>query len=128
MQRAELEHLRHHVLHLHKALIDDARIEVERREGRLSAHQFFERLTSDPALAWLAPLTQLIVAMDEWLDDAEATSAAAVELAAEVARLLVPADDGDRFQRQYAVLMQREPAVVLAHAAVGRALPRRGPA
>ena len=128
MQRAELEHLRHHVLHLHKALIDDARIQVERLEGRLTAHQFFERLTSDPALAWLRPLTQVIVAMDEWLDDAEATAAAAVELAAEVARLMVPADDGERFQQQYAVLLQREPAVVLAHAAVGRALPRRGAA
>jgi hypothetical protein len=128
MQRAEFEHLRHHVLHLHKALIDDARVQVERVEGRLTAHEFFQRLTSDPALAWLAPLTQLIVAMDEWLDDAEATTAAAVELAAEVARLLVPADDGDRFQRQYAELLQRAPAVVLAHAAVGPALPRRGPA
>lgn len=128
MQRAELEHLRHHVLHLHKAMIDDARIQVERLEGRLTPHQFFDRLVNDPELGWLVPLTQLIVAMDEWLDDADATGAAATELAAEVARLLVPAVDGDRFQRRYAELMQREPAVVLAHAAVGRTLPRRGPA
>ena len=128
MQRPELANLRLHVLHLHKALIDDARIQIERVDGRLTAHQFWDRLISDPALGWLGPLTALIVAMDEWLDDAEATAAAAVELAAEVARLLVPADAGDRFQQQYAVLMQREPAVVLAHAAVGRALPRRDPA
>ena len=124
MQRRAFEQLRHQILHLHKALIDDARIQVERVDGRLTAHQFFDRLVNDPALAWLGPLTAVIVAMDEWLDDAEATAAAAGELAAEVARLLVPADDGDAFQRRYAELLQREPAIVMAHAAARRALPR----
>jgi|JI10StandDraft_1071094.scaffolds.fasta_scaffold19740_9 hypothetical protein len=124
MQRPELANLRLHVLHLHKALIDDARIQIERVDGRLTAHQFWDRLISDPALGWLGPLTALIVAMDEWLDDADATTADAAALAAEVARLLMPADDGDPFQRRYAELLQRDPAIVMAHAAARRALPR----
>ncbi len=124
MQRPELANLRLHVLHLHKALIDDARIQIERVDGRLTAHQFWDRLISDPALGWLGPLTALIVAMDEWLDDADATAADAGALAAEVARLLMPADDGDPFQRRYAELLQRDPAIVMAHAAARRALPR----
>ena len=123
MQRPELANLRLHVLHLHKALIDDARIQIERVDGRLTAHQFWDRLISDPALGWLGPLTALIVAMDEWLDDADATTADAAALAAEVARLLMPADDGDPFQRRYAELLQRDPAIVMAHAAARRALP-----
>lgn len=125
MDRRQLEALRHAVLHLHKALVDDAREQVERAEGRLTPHQFLERLMHDPALAWLSPMSQLIVAMDEWLDAADAEAATAAELAAELRGLLAPDAAGDAFQREYADRLQQSPAVVLAHAATLRVLPRR---
>lgn len=121
MQRHELERLRHEVLHLHKALVDDAREAVERLEGRLTPHAFLDRLMHDPALAWLKPLSALIVAMDESLDD---DAAGADDLADELRRLLVPDDLGDDFQRTYADRLQRNPAIVMTHAAALRALRR----
>lgn len=133
MQRPDLERLRHAVLHLHKAIVDDVRGQLERVEGRLTPHAFLDRLMHDPALAWLKPLSAVIVAMDEWLEgDAaggatDAAAAAAPEpaddLAAELRRLLVADAAGDGFQRRYAALLQDSPAIVLAHAGVVRALP-----
>ncbi|HVV86190.1 MAG TPA: hypothetical protein VHE35_24210 [Kofleriaceae bacterium] len=123
MQRREVEQLRVQVLHLHKALVDDARVEVERVEGRLTPHTFLDRLLHDPAFAWLKPLSALIVAFDEWLDDEAAEPAAAAELAGELRRLLVPDAAGDPFQQRYAELLPRNPAIVLAHAAALRAAP-----
>lgn len=133
MQRPDLERLRHAVLHLHKAIVDDVRGQLERVEGRLTPHAFLDRLMHDPDLAWLKPLSAVIVAMDEWLegdaaggataDDAEAAAAPADDLAAELRRLLVPDAAGDGFARRYAALLQDSPAIVLAHAGVVRALP-----
>ena len=122
MDRPRLERLRLHVLHLHKALVDDARAALERTEGRLSAHQLLEHLLHDPDFGWLKPLSAVIVAMDEWLDAADADPAMPIELAAELRRLLVAEPAGDAFQRRYADLLQHSPAVILAHAAVTRAL------
>ena len=123
MLRAELETVRHRLLHLHKVIVDAERADVERLEGRLTGHQFLDRLLHDPQFAWLKPLSALIVAMDQWLDDPEPTDA--TELADELRRLLVPAADGDAFQRRYADLLQLHPAIILAHAAVRAALPHR---
>jgi len=135
MQRPDLERLRHAVLHLHKAIVDDVRGQLERVEGRLTPHAFLDRLMHDPDLAWLKPLSAVIVAMDEWLegdaaggataDDAAAAPAPepADDLAAELRRLLVPDAAGDGFARRYAALLQDSPAIVLAHAGVVRALP-----
>ena len=124
MQRHQLERLRRDVLHLHKAIIDDAREQVERLEGRQPPHRFVERLMLDPAFAWLRPLSALIVAMDEWLDARDAEPALADALADELRVLLVADADGGAFQQRYAELLQRSPAIILAHAAAIRGLGR----
>ena len=122
MQRADLERLRLQVLHLHKAMIDVEREDLERLEGRLTGHQFLDRLLHDPAFAWLKPLSATIVAFDELLD-AEPDPDAAGALIDEVRRLLVPDPAGDAFARRYTDLLQH-PTIILAHAATTAALPR----
>ena len=122
VQRADLEALRLHVLHLHKAIVDSEREDLERLEGRLTGHQFLDRLLHDPAFTWLKPLSASLVAFDEYLD-AEADPSTAAALIDELRALLVPDPAGDDFARRYADLLQR-PTIILAHAAATASLPR----
>lgn len=124
MKRPQLERVRTEILHLHKAIIDDARTDIERVEGRQAPHRFVERLMIDPAFAWLRPLSAVIVAMDEWLDARDAEAAVADALADELRTLLVPDASGGAFQQRYAELLARSPTIILAHAAAIRVLGR----
>ena len=57
------------LLKLHKALLDSEKIIYEKNVGPIrSPNHFFQLLTGDPYFAWLRPVSQLIVAIDETLD------------------------------------------------------------
>jgi putative intracellular protease/amidase len=90
-----------------KSMIDMARHGLERM-SRLAPNDLLHRLLNDAALAWLRLLSELIVRMDEWLDD-ELRDPTPPPRAARHRELLVPADDGDEFARNYAALLQRSP-------------------
>jgi hypothetical protein len=121
--------LRKALLTLHKTLIDSERVGFERTIGEInSPNHFLQLLTGDPWFAWLHPLSRLIVALDEALDDVAPLTAAGVdELMGESGRLLVATQHGDGFSGHYFEALQRDPAVVLAHAEVVRILGPRTP-
>jgi hypothetical protein len=121
--------LRKALLTLHKALIDSERVGFERTMGDIkSPNHFLQLLTGDPWFAWLHPLSRLIVALDEALDDGSPLTAAGVhELLGESGRLLVATQHGDGFSGHYFEALQRDPDVVLAHAEVVRILGPRTP-
>jgi hypothetical protein len=119
--------MRRELLDLHRALVDSERREYERVRGRMNDRAFLEALIGASELAWLGPLTSLIVRLEEAMeqDAAEDARAAAIaDCVAEVRKLLRPNAAGFGFQRKYADAMQRSPEVVVAHgraiAAVGR--------
>jgi len=118
----ELQELRDALLHLHKVLIESERVGYEKTVGTIqSPNHFFQLLTSDPWFAWLGPISQLIVAMDEALDGKEPVTAAMVDAFTDQAHLLlVPSEEGQGFSRHYYDAVQRDPDVVLAHAATTR--------
>jgi len=118
--------LRQALLNLHKALIDSERVGYERTIGAVqSPNHFLQVLTSDPWFAWLHPLSQLIVAMDEALDGKEPLTVAWVDaLVRQADRLIAPLESGEGFGRHYFEALQRDPDVVLAHAEVAKL---RGP-
>jgi hypothetical protein len=128
-----LSTVRHQLLAVHRALLDAQRIRYEREHGRVSAGTFLELVIGAPAFAWLQPLTALIVALDERLD--EPSPAAAYEHAeaalvegdasylADVRSLLRADSGGSAFQRHYALALQEAPEVALAHGALMRVLP-----
>lgn len=120
--RQRLQSLRNALLSLHKALVDSERVEYEKTIGKIqSPNHFLQLLTSDPWFAWLSPLSQLIVSMDEALDPKEPlTTAGAEALAGQANRLLVASETGDGFPSHYFVALQRDPDVVLAHAEVAK--------
>lgn len=106
--------VRHPLLGLHKALVDAERVEYERSRGRLPDRDFLAALINDPELAWLRPLTALIVRLDG--------EEAGDDPVAEIRKLLIPNEAGSEFQRKYAEALQRSPDTVVAHGNAMRAL------
>ena len=128
--RTRLQQLRITLLALHKALIDSERVSYEQTIGTIpSPNHLLQLLTSDPWFAWLHPLSQLIVAMDEALDETEPLTMANVDALVNQTRLLlVASESGDGFSKHYFDALQREPEIVLAHAEVAKLLgPRKKP-
>jgi hypothetical protein len=125
----KLQKLRHALLDLHKALVDSERVSYEQTIGTIpSPNHFLQLLTRDPWFAWLHPLSQLIVAMDEALDGKEPlTKAGAAALGDQARQLLVASEDGDGFSKHYYDALQRDPDVVLAHAQAAKLFGARQP-
>jgi hypothetical protein len=110
--------LRRALLALHKAVLAAERENLERVHGGLSNAAFLQ-IVSDPVrYGWLKPLSQLILAFEE--DEEE--RAPDDELLARTRDLLLPPQQKTAFGRRYLSLMQREPALVLAHAELTKLL------
>jgi len=120
----KLEQVRNALLHLHKTLVDAEKVNYEKTFGAIaSPNRFLQLLTTDPWFAWLQPMSQLIVAFDEALDEEEPLTEAAGEALIQQARaLLVASEVGEGFSRHYFEALQADPDVVLAHAAVTQRL------
>jgi hypothetical protein len=118
----QLKQLRNALVDLHKALIDSERVSYEQNIGTIpSPNHFLQLLTNDPWFAWLHPVSELIVAMDEALDEKEPLTVTAVDsLVHQTRRLLVASEEGEGFSKHYFDALQRDPNVVLAHAAAAR--------
>ena len=115
-----LKAIRGPLLTLHKALVDSERVEYEKTIGKItSPNHFLQLLTNDPWFAWLSPLSQLIVSIDEALDAEDKPNQEAIDaLLKEATRLLLPSETGSGFSKHYFEAIQRDPDVVLAHGAV----------
>jgi hypothetical protein len=122
--RAHLQSLRDALLVLHKALLDSERIAYEQAFGTIpSAQEFLKLLLQDPWFAWLKPLSELIVSLDERLDDRRGRfHDTAEEFVRRTRALLTVAEDGGDFSRQFDTVLQRDPDVILAQASVARLL------
>ena len=122
--RHRLRDLRARLLHLHKVLLDDARATYELDRGRVASNSSLLQLViHDPWFGWLHALSELVVRIDAAIEhEVPATESDAQALVESVERLLTASENGDAFARRYYEALQRQPAVVLAHAAVRRAL------
>lgn len=120
--RPPLLELRDALLDLHKALIDSERVVYETNVGPInSPNHFFQLLTGDPWFAWLRPISQLIVAIDETLDAKEELTVVNVDaVMSQSVFLLIPAKTDGEFGERYVAALQRDPRVVLAHAQVAK--------
>jgi hypothetical protein len=116
----QLATLRSRLLVLHKALIDSERVEYEKSFGTLETpQQFLKVLINDPWFAWLQPFSRLVVTIDEILESEEPIPADEVKsLMAHARKLLQVSEETDDSRRSYFEALQREPDVILAHAAV----------
>ncbi len=122
--RNHLEAVRLTLLNLHKALVDSERITYEQTVGTIqSPNHFLQLLTADPWFAWLQPLSQLIVSIDEAMEAQEPLTDALVEATVKQTRLLLtPSENSEGFPRHYFDALQRDPDVVIAHGDVMKAM------
>ena len=111
--------LRQALMRLHKVLLDWERRGYERIHGRQSSHDMLQVLLSDSQFAWLRPVSQLIVRIDEILS--EPTPPMRNDVAAIVAAvrtLTSPNESGNTYERRYDMALQQLPDAVVAHGEV----------
>ena len=124
--RQRLHELHTRLMRLHKALLDVERAAYERVHGPVGAPgQMLELVISHQWFAWLHPISELVVHIDEVLDGEQpATAADADLLLAHTRMLLTPAEGGgaSSFARKYYDSLQSSPSVVMAHADLRRLL------
>jgi len=122
--RSRLADVRIRLLNLHKVLLDDAKTTYELDRGRVGSNaSLLQLVINDPWFAWLHPLSELVVRIDETLQpDAPATEPDGVMMLEQVERLLSPAAATEEFAQRYFEALQRQPAVIVAHAEVRRIL------
>jgi hypothetical protein len=120
---SRMRELRAGLLRLHKALLDAERVSYERAHGQVTGGELLQLVINDEQFAWLRPVSELIVRIDEMLDaDEPATAADAEALLAGGRALLKPSEAGGGFGQKYFAAIQQSPDVVLAHREVTRLL------
>jgi hypothetical protein len=117
--RLNLKNLRLALLRLHKLLLDGERLAYEQIHGRVSPNELLRLVMHDEWFDWLHPISRLVVEIDDLLKAEEVeilTHANGLVLQAKT--LLNPSETGSPFEQKYYNAIQREPAVVLAHASL----------
>lgn len=118
-----LEAVRVQLLRLHKVLLDDERASFEKLRGPMGTPgQVLSLVMSDPYFDWLHHISRLIVSIDETSEAADAIEEEAVKLIAVARDLILAKDPDSEFASKYKTALQRNPAAVLAHAEVLKAI------
>ena len=126
-ERQLLIDLRKSLLNLHKTLLEWERAAYERIHGRTSPGNLLTALMNDPQFAWLRPLSELIVRIDESLaidalDGPDVDVNAIVALAASA---IVADETGNPAAQRHHKALQEHPDAVFAHRAVTKVLKSR---
>jgi hypothetical protein len=123
---SRLTMVRDSLAELHRALLAAERRDVERETGRLSSGEYLQMLLHDPRFAWLRPVGRMVATLDGSMHESRKAGAAVAtdeveKLCDQVAGILAIRTRLEAGYR-YRDLMQRDPDVVMAHAAVVSAL------
>jgi hypothetical protein len=127
VEHRHLADLRRKLLTLHKTLLDWERAAYEKAHGRQSPGEWLRVVMADPQLAWLRPLSELIVRFDLLLDaDADDAGHDVVSVLAQARTLVVPDEHGSPYARRYHAALQEDPDTVFAHRDVTASLKQPG--
>ncbi len=120
--RTSVENARASLQEHHKTLVGVVARAYERQYGTLAGSgQLLHLLAHDEFFAWLRPISELIVALDDLLDVAEPIQQA--DAAAVRAEIEETVDKGPgAFRDRYVTLLQEEPEVALSHGQLRRAI------
>lgn len=115
---SRLTDLRTRLLHLHKTLLEMERQDYEKRFGRVNAGELLQLVINGSVFAWLRMISALVVEIDEVLNGEEPATLNDFDELISQARLLFTSSGNEEFKNKYQAALQREPSVVMAHAAV----------
>ena len=122
-QRAHLRDLWKHLLPLHRALIEAARVEYTAAIAPVGGPtHLLQLLNDDPFFAWLKPLTAVIVDIDE-MSRTDFERAHLDALTSRV-RAIFDTEADPAFAGRYLPLLQQDVDVAIAHAAIRQILAR----
>jgi hypothetical protein len=107
---------------VHKALVQAARKAYERETGEFAGApaELLRLLTEDPYFEWLHTMSELIVDLDSLLAQELLPQGTVAAVRMEIDRLTQASDSP--FWPKYAPMLQSEPAVVMAHGRLRRAI------
>ncbi|HYX30177.1 MAG TPA: hypothetical protein VE863_16665 [Pyrinomonadaceae bacterium] len=117
-QIAQLGDLRSRLLHLHKSLLEMERQNFEKKSGRVTTGELLQLVINHSQFAWLRIISALLVEIDEVLNGEEPAASEVFEDLLSHAHLLFTSPANEEFKTNYKAALQREPSVVMAHAAV----------
>lgn len=119
--RQSLVALREALLRLHKTLLDMERREYEKEHGVVTAGELFRLVVDDPQFSWLHNISEFVVRIDEALAGQTGVTETDSHVAIILARkIFAPSESGDGFQKKYFDAIQKDPSVVMEHAALVR--------
>jgi hypothetical protein len=119
MTTAEVHKLSKALLRLHKALLDAERVAYEQRHGRIASNgEYLQLVLGHSEFAWLRHLSRLMAELDDLADHEDSGTDAIAERLTSLRTLLTPVEGDEAFGRRYQEVLQHDPEVVLAHAAV----------
>ena len=124
LERTHLRELSARLLRLHSLLLDRQRRAYERRHGAVPAGDLLNLLLHDAAFAWLRSLSGMVARIDELVDVDEPLTPEAVEAVFRETYRLLKSEERDAFHDNYRDALQDSPEIVMAHAEVGKILPR----
>jgi hypothetical protein len=115
-----LNDVRHPLLALHRSVLTEMRAQHEAEFGPVSPGEFLQIVINGNAYRWLAPLSTLIAAIDDVIDDAEATPEQRSEAARAVIAMFSPATRDAAFTERYLPLLQTSPDIAVANGRVAQ--------
>jgi len=117
--RERLQATRRALLDLHKLLLNRQRVEYGQDHGPVTNAGLFDLAMNDPAFAWLQPVLQIVVQIDEMLEWNDLWTDEDAERVLDRTRALLKASEtGTPFEQKYDAALQAEPEIVFAHRAV----------
>lgn len=128
-ERRLLTDLRRALLPLHKTLLEWERKIYEREHGRkMGAGELLQIIMIAPQFAWLHPISEVIVRIDQALDEEAPDTTVDVDAIIIQARRLVAPDQTEKpYAQRYLTALQEVPDVVVAHGKVTAILKENPP-
>jgi len=115
--RRRLDAAHRGLLRIHKAIIDHERTRYELAHGSVGGPlEFLQLVLNHPWFAWVRPISELTVQIDEFTSSREPAEQTLGEaLLVRAREFLVPNETGEPFAREYHRAIQESPDVAMAH-------------
>ncbi len=115
-----LRDVRHPLLALHRSVLVHLRARHEAEFGPVSPGEFLQIVINGSAYRWLTPFSTLITALDDVLDDADATADMRIAHAKAVVDMFSAGTRDPAFAERFLPLLQDSPEIAVTNGQVAQ--------